>query len=83
MGILNGKSAIITGGGSGIGRAISEQFIKDGCSVIITGRNLDKLKRTSEELSEFGNIDYRILDITDFNHMPEFFSSLHPAFSET
>lgn len=40
---LAGKSAVVTGGGSGIGAAIALAFAADGANVIIAGRNADKL----------------------------------------
>jgi NAD(P)-dependent dehydrogenase (short-subunit alcohol dehydrogenase family) len=36
---LQGKTALITGGTSGIGRAVAERFAKEGAEVIITGRD--------------------------------------------
>lgn len=47
---LNGKIVLITGGSRGIGKAISELFIKEGAQVIITSKNLKKLKQTSDEI---------------------------------
>ena len=51
-GTLSGRCALITGGGSGIGYAIAEQFVKNKASVIITGRNEDKLKKAAEALKK-------------------------------
>ena len=48
--ILNGKVALITGGSSGIGFAIAEQFLKSGCKVIIAGTNEEKLLKAKESL---------------------------------
>jgi len=44
MGSLSGKTAIISGGSDGIGRAIAERFAKEGAHVVICARNQDKLK---------------------------------------
>jgi len=46
---LTGKSAVVTGGGSGIGAAIALAFAADGCEVMIAGRNHDKLAAVVED----------------------------------
>ena len=45
-GLLDGKLALVTGGGSGIGRALSLELARMGATVFITGRNEEKLKET-------------------------------------
>lgn len=46
------KKALVTGASSGIGYAIAKKLAQNGCSVVITGRNITSLKRVSDELGE-------------------------------
>lgn len=54
MGKLSGKSALITGGGQGIGRGIAMALAKDGASVAIVGRTVEKLEKVVAEIEEAG-----------------------------
>jgi len=47
---LNGKVIVITGGGSGLGKAMTKYFMELGAKVAITSRDIEKLKTTSAEL---------------------------------
>lgn len=47
---MQNKTVIITGGSSGMGKAMAKKFAKEGANVVITGRNEDRLKQTKEEL---------------------------------
>lgn len=47
---LIGKVIVITGGGSGLGKAMTKYFMELGAKVAITSRDLEKLKTTSAEL---------------------------------
>ncbi|CAN5210537.1 SDR family oxidoreductase [soil metagenome] len=49
---LKGKTIVVTGGGSGLGKAMSTYFLELGANVVITSRDLDKLKNTARELEE-------------------------------
>ena len=48
---LNGKSAIVTGGSRGIGKAVARVLAGDGCRVVITGRYADTLSTSAEEIA--------------------------------
>ena len=52
---LKDKVIIVTGGGSGLGFSMSKYFLELGSKVVITSRNLDKLKNAAEELHQLTN----------------------------
>jgi len=54
MSKLNGKVAVVTGGNSGIGYASAKEFKSQGATVIITGRNPERVAKASEELGVKG-----------------------------
>jgi len=47
---LKGKTIVVTGGGSGLGKAMTKYFLELGANVAISSRDLDKLKTTAAEL---------------------------------
>jgi len=51
-GSLEGKVIVITGGGSGLGKAMTTYFLELGADVVITSRNLEKLQKVKIELEE-------------------------------
>ena len=48
---LTGKHIVITGGSSGIGKAIAAQVLKEGASVTLVARDIAKLERARSELA--------------------------------
>ena len=76
MGFLTGKTAIITGAGravlsdgtcGSIGYGIATAYAKEGCNLVITGRNLKKLEDAKEELERLYGIQVLICqaDVSD------------------
>lgn len=64
--LFEGQVAIVTGGGSGIGRCTAHELASLGATVVITGRKQEKLDRTAAELREDGGkVDTRSFDIRD------------------
>ena len=51
---LKNKVAIVTGGGTGIGRAIATAFAGEGARVVVSGRRQEKLDETVSEIREAG-----------------------------
>jgi len=54
--LFKGKVAVVTGGGSGIGKAIATELSSLGCKVVIASRNLEKLEKAAEEICRHGEV---------------------------
>ena len=57
MGSLSGKTAFITGASSGIGKACSEEFAKEGANLILSARSIEKLNEFAGILTVKFGID--------------------------
>jgi short-subunit dehydrogenase len=51
---LKGKTVVITGGSSGIGKALAVKFAQMGFNVVITGRDPSRLNNTSDQIQQTG-----------------------------
>nr|XP_033506781.1 peroxisomal trans-2-enoyl-CoA reductase [Epinephelus lanceolatus] len=51
-GLFNHKVAIVTGGGTGIGKAISAELLELGCSVVISSRKVERLEAAAQEMRQ-------------------------------
>ncbi len=50
MGLLDGRTAVITGGASGIGLATANRFVDEGARVFLSGRRQDQLNAAAAAL---------------------------------
>ncbi|ORA22048.1 SDR family NAD(P)-dependent oxidoreductase [Mycobacterium aquaticum] len=57
------RTVVVTGGGTGIGRAVAARFAADGADVVITGRRIDVLHKAAEDIE--GSVRAIVLDGTD------------------
>ncbi|MFM8409103.1 MAG: SDR family NAD(P)-dependent oxidoreductase, partial [Alphaproteobacteria bacterium] len=66
--VLSGKSALVTGGGSGIGLACARRLAADGASVTIIGRTASKLEEAAKSLAADARggavVQWRACDVT-------------------
>ena len=71
---LRDKVALVTGGGSGIGKAIAKALLAEGCKVIINGRNEEKLNQAKSELG--ANVESIVCDVTDEGQVENTFNGI-------
>jgi peroxisomal 2,4-dienoyl-CoA reductase len=78
--LLRGKVAVVTGGGSGIGKGIAEAFMQHGANVAIIGRNKEKLEKSTVELVKSANNGTKCLplacDVRDYKKLSEVFDQV-------
>ena len=81
---FQGKTALVTGSGTGIGQAIAKKFVENGASAIILGRRREPLEETAKMLEEIisqinSGANVRIfsgVDVSDYSAMTEMFDTL-------
>ncbi|MEO0416866.1 MAG: SDR family oxidoreductase, partial [Verrucomicrobiota bacterium] len=77
---LTNKTALITGGGSGIGLGIAQALAEAGCRVMIAGRNLSKLEEAAATVAEPNRPLVKACDITDREEVTELIAHAESAF---
>src|SRR4029077_12360640 len=76
--LLKSKRILITGGGTGLGRAMAERFLQLGAAVYICGRRTDILQQTCEELTgrTAGEIHSFVCDVRDREAVEQMIASI-------
>ena len=75
---LDGKTALITGGGTGIGRATAELLAAAGCRVLIGGRREEPLRSVAD--SSDGMIAWERMDVTEAADRSRMLAAARSAF---
>ena len=77
---LSGKIAIVTGGTRGIGHAIAERLLREGCRVAICGRTAGPVDTAVRELAPLGEIFGAPADVTREEDVSQFFAAVDQRF---
>lgn len=74
---LQGKIAVVTGAGTGIGAAIAQRFAADGATVCVTGRKLEQVEAVAGEIvTEGGTAFAQLLDVRSSEQHEAVFTEL-------
>ncbi len=81
-GLLEGKVIVVTGGGTGLGRSMSQRFLQLGARVAIASRRLEVLEREAEALAgeTGGEVLPYALDVRDAGSVPGLFDAVEARF---
>jgi len=80
---LEGKVALITGGGRGIGREIALLFAKEGSDIVIWDVNLEDAGKTCQDIESLGRkTSAEQVDVTDYTKVEEAFNKILDKFSK-
>lgn len=77
---LTGKTAIVTGGTRGIGRAIGKSLVSAGAKVAITARNEKEIAGAVAKLNELGNAAGYVCDVRDYDQVKSVFANIAKDF---
>ena len=77
---FDGKTVLITGGGTGLGQGIAKEFYELGATVILAARREDKLQETCAALGDRAH--YVCLDISDHDGLPAQIDALYASYPQ-
>jgi NAD(P)-dependent dehydrogenase (short-subunit alcohol dehydrogenase family) len=81
--LLTGKTAVVTGGGSGIGQRMAERFAEHGAKVMLVGRKQEKLDAAAGTIrAAGGSASTSALDVRDYPALEAAFKKTRDQFGE-
>lgn len=81
---LKGKTIVVTGGGSGLGKSMGTYFLELGANLVITSRNLEKLQTTAKEMEAAtgGKVLSVACDVRNYNEVESLVKTSTDAFGQ-
>ncbi len=73
---LKGKVAMVTGSSRGIGNAIAKKYLEEGAKVILIDRDEEGVKKSIEDMKQYGDAVGYAMDVTDRARIAEVFESV-------
>lgn len=81
MNQLQGKIALVTGAGRGIGRAVAELLAQQGATVVLSARTIEQLEQTATTIAQAGGQSLIVAgDITDEAFVAQMFATMQQRF---
>jgi 3-oxoacyl-[acyl-carrier protein] reductase len=77
---LSGQVAVVTGGSRGIGYAIAKKLASMGASVVITARKREELEHARQQLSEIGEVEAAVCDVSKLSDVDACAQHVRDAF---
>jgi 3-oxoacyl-[acyl-carrier protein] reductase len=79
---LKGRVAIVAAASKGLGRAVAEEFAREGCEIAICARTAADLERTAKDIEKASGrkVFYRALDVTKEDAVRSFVADIDKAF---
>jgi NAD(P)-dependent dehydrogenase (short-subunit alcohol dehydrogenase family) len=79
--LLKGRSILITGGGTGLGRSMALRFAELGANIFLAGRRVEPLRETAEAIRSKGaRASYASVDVRDFARVEQMITAAEKEF---
>lgn len=71
MSVPRPRAAVVSGGGTGIGRAVAEALLHDGCHIALLGRRPQMLADAAASMSHLGTVHTQAVDLSEPNDVEQ------------
>lgn len=74
---LSGEVALVTGGSRGLGFLLARRLLEQGCTVVICGRDAERLESARERLASTGQVGAHVCDVSDRDAVERLVARIH------